>query len=102
MALRWAPMTLSRPVLLILGAMFAFGLMALFTREANAPVLTVAAWRAVLVAVVFGFWAVISEGAQVALRPDRTTLRWGIPYGVALGIASATFVGGYAMTTVAN
>jgi drug/metabolite transporter (DMT)-like permease len=82
--------------------MLAFGLMALFTREANAPVLTVAAWRAVLVAVVFGVWAVISEGAAVALRPDRTTLKWAVPYGIALGVASATFVGGYAMTTVAN
>lgn len=95
-------MTLSRPVLLILGAMLAFGLMALFTREANAPVLTVAAWRAVLVAVVFGIWAALSEGIQTVMRPDRTTLRWAVPYGVALGIASATFVGGYAMTTVAN
>ncbi len=95
-------MTLSRPVLLILGAMLAFGLMAMFTREANAPVLTVAAWRAVLVAAVFGVWAIVSEGAAVALRPDRATLRWAVPYGIALGIASATFVGGYAMTTVAN
>ena len=37
--------------------MAAFGMMALFTREANAPVLTVAAWRAILVAAAFGVWA---------------------------------------------
>lgn len=81
--------------------MAAFGLMALFTREANAPILTVAAWRAILVAGVFGAWTLAREGAA-ALRPDRETLRIAVPYGVALAIASTTFVGGYAMTTVAN
>jgi len=95
-------MQISRPVLLVLSAMAAFGMMALFTREANAPVLTVAAWRAILVAVAFGAWAVAREGGARALRPDRETLKIAVPYGVALAIASSTFVGGYAMTTVAN
>lgn len=95
-------MQISRPVLLVLAAMAAFGMMALFTREANAPVLTVAAWRAILVAVAFGVWAYAREGGASALRPDRKTLRLAVPYGIALAVASSTFVGGYAMTTVAN
>ena len=92
----------SRPILLILAAMFAFGMMALFTRAADASVLTVAAWRALLVAAVFGGWAFSREGGAAALRPDRETLRLAVPYGLALAVASTTFVGGYAMTTVAN
>ncbi len=91
-----------RPVLLVLGAMFAFSLMALFTREAQANVLGVAAWRAVFVAVVFGGWAAAKEGGVSALKPDPKTMRWGVWLGVALAVASSTFVGGYAFTTVAN
>jgi membrane protease subunit HflK len=91
-----------RPVLLVLGAMFAFSLMALFAREAQANILGVAAWRAVFVAAVFGVWAVAKEGGVPALKPDPVTLRWGAWLGLALAIASSTFVGGYALTTVAN
>jgi membrane protease subunit HflK len=92
---------------LVLAATFAFALMAVFTRGADAPILTVAAWRAVFVAVVFAGWAVAAAGGGsarplVALVPDRPTLRLGALYGVALAVASSTFVGGYALTTVAN
>jgi drug/metabolite transporter (DMT)-like permease/regulator of protease activity HflC (stomatin/prohibitin superfamily) len=91
-----------RPQLLVLGAMFAFSLMALFTRAADASILGIAAWRAVFVAAVFGVWAFVSEGGARALKPDRTTLKLGAVLGVCLAVASATFVGGYALTTVAN
>jgi membrane protease subunit HflK len=91
-----------RPILLVLGAMFAFSLMALFTRGAQANILGVAAWRAIFVAVVFGASAVMSEGGVQALKPDAVTLRLGGWLGLALAIASSTFVGGYAFTTVAN
>jgi membrane protease subunit HflK len=92
---------------LVIAATFAFALMALFTRGASAPILTVAAWRAVFVAVVFAGWTAIAEGAFTgngiaALVPDRPTLRLGALYGLALAVASSTFVGGYALTTVAN
>jgi regulator of protease activity HflC (stomatin/prohibitin superfamily)/drug/metabolite transporter (DMT)-like permease len=95
-------MTYSRSVLLVLGAMFAFAMMALFSREANAPVLTIAAWRAILVAAVFAVWAFYREGGLSALRPTGKMLRIGVPYGLFLGLASSTFVGGYAFTTVSN
>ncbi len=88
---------------LVLGAMFAFSLMALFTRQADAPFLTIAAWRAVLVTLVFGAWTVLDSPQRfAALKPDRPTLKWGIVYGLLLALASSTFVGGYAFTTVAN
>jgi membrane protease subunit HflK len=96
-------MRISRHHALVLGAMFLFSLMALFTRQANAPFLTIAAWRALLVALVFGGWTVArSPDRFAALRPDRTTLKWGVIYGLLLALASSTFVGGYAFTTVAN
>jgi membrane protease subunit HflK len=96
-------MRISRHHALVLGAMFLFSLMALFTRQANAPFLTIAAWRALLVALVFGGWTVASAPERfAALRPDRTTLKWGVIYGLLLALASSTFVGGYAFTTVAN
>ena len=44
-------------IVYIVLAMFAFGLMALFTREANADILTIATWRAILVAILFGIGA---------------------------------------------
>lgn len=86
---------------LVLVATFAFALMAIFTRGAGAPILTVAAWRAVVVAVIFAGWAVASGGTR-SLQLDRPTLKLGVGYGVALAIASSTFVGAYALTTVAN
>jgi membrane protease subunit HflK len=96
-------MRISRHHALVLGAMFLFSLMALFTRQADAPFLTIAAWRAVLVALVFGGWTVATAPERLgALRPDRTTLKWGVIYGLLLALASSTFVGGYAFTTVAN
>ncbi len=96
-------MRISRHHALVLGAMFLFSLMALFTRRADAPFLTVAAWRAVLVALVFGGWTVAKAPARfAALKPDRPILKWGIIYGLLLALASSTFVGGYAFTTVAN
>jgi membrane protease subunit HflK len=91
-----------RQVLLVLAAMFAFSLMAFFTRGAQAHILGVAAWRAVFVAVIFGISVLAVEGGVPALRPDKTTLRLGSWLGVALAVASSTFVGGYALTTVAN
>jgi len=91
-----------RQIFLVLGAMFAFSLMAIFTRGAQAPFLTISAWRAIFVAAVFGVWAAAAEGGVAALRPDRPTLRIGGLLGLALALASSTFVGGYAFTTVAN
>ncbi len=92
----------SRPVLLVLAAMFAFSMMAVFTRAAAAPILGVAAWRAIFVAVVFAITAMLREGGTAALKPDATTLKLGAWLGLALAVASSTFVGGYAFTTVAN
>ena len=91
-----------RPILLVLAAMFAFSLMAVFTRGAQTNILGVAAWRAIFVAVVFALTTIAKDGGVAALRPDATTLRLGSWLGVALAVASATFVGGYALTTVAN
>jgi regulator of protease activity HflC (stomatin/prohibitin superfamily)/drug/metabolite transporter (DMT)-like permease len=87
---------------LALGAFFAFSLMPVFTRGAHAPIVTVAAWRAVIVAVVFGVWAAVAEGGIRALRPEPKTLKLGVVYGLALAVASSTFVAGYALTTAAN
>lgn len=96
-------MKITRHHALVLGAMLAFSLMAFFTRHAGASPLGVAAWRALVVALVYGGWAVLSSPARWgALRADRVTLRHGIIYGVALAVASSTYVGGYAFTTVAN
>ena len=95
-------MQINRATRFIVLAMFGFGLMALFTREANAPIVTIATWRAILVAAVFGVWALIVEGPDKVLRPSKTQFQIGIPYGLFLALASATFVGGYALTTVAN
>ena len=95
-------MKLSPRHALVLGAMLAFSLMALFTRGADAPIVGIAAWRAVIVAGVFGGWALWAEGSAVVLNPDSTTRRLGVIYGLCLAVASATFVGGYAFTTVAN
>jgi|GEM_PF-1457922 len=91
-----------RDLLLVLGAMFAFSLMALFTRAAAASVLGVAAWRAIFVAIVFAGMAAWREGPTTLAKPSRDTVRLGAMLGVALAIASSTFVGGYAFTTVAN
>ncbi len=93
---------LARRHVLALGAFFAFSLMPVFTRGAHAPIVTVAAWRAVIVAVVFGVWAVAAEGGIRALRPAPRTLQLGVVYGLALALASSTFVAGYALTTAAN
>ena len=91
-----------RPILLVLAAMFAFSLMVVFTRGAQANILGVAAWRAIIVAVVFAISTVLREGGVPALKPDGVTLRLGLWLGLALAVASSTFVGGYAFTTVAN
>jgi len=91
-----------RPILLVLGAMFAFSLMALFTRGAQTNILGMSAWRAIFVAIVFAASAIASEGGVQALKPEPVTLRLGAWLGLALAVASSTFVGGYAFTTVAN
>jgi len=91
-----------RQVLLVLAAMFAFSLMAFFTRGAQAHIVGVAAWRAVFVAIIFAVSAMAMEGGTSALRPDSVTLKLGAWLGVALAVASSTFVAGYALTTVAN
>ncbi|MDP2311250.1 MAG: EamA family transporter [Pseudomonadota bacterium] len=92
---------------LVLAATFAFALMAVFTRGAAAPILAVAAWRAVFVALVFAGWSLAAGGVRTGagaakLVPDRATLRLGAVYGIALAVASSTFVAGYSLTTVAN
>jgi len=89
-------------ILLVLAAMFAFSLMALFTRAAAASVLGVAAWRAIFVTGVFAAMAAWREGPSTLRAPTRDTLKLGGVLGVALAVASSTFVGGYAFTTVAN
>lgn len=90
-----------RSLLLVVGAMATFSLMAVFTREAGASVFTVAAWRAIFVAAVFGIWMLVRTG-PASFRVDRNTLVISGWMGLALAIASATFVAGYAYTTVAN
>ncbi len=92
----------SRPVWLAIAAFFAFALMPIFTRGAQAHILAIAAWRSILVAAIFGVWTMAQEGGPRALLPDRNTLKLGSFYGLALALASSTFVGGYAFTTVAN
>ena len=91
-----------RPVLLVIVAMFAFSLMVVFTRAADANILGVAAWRAIVVALVFAASAALREGGVGALRPDPITLKLGTWLGIALAVASSTFVGAYALTTAAN
>ena len=160
-------MTHYKSVIYVLLAMFAFAMMALFTREANADVLTIATWRAILVAVLFGIGALtqgelrfsaqnvdddaddkgeklsggeqppisesaedssqqeggaVTEGGGQSLETNKDLepsppyfedlsklgllskqhLRVSIPYGLFLALASSTFVGGYAFTTIAN
>ena len=90
-----------RGVLLVVAAMAAFSLMPVFSRYADASVYTVAAWRAIFVAVGFGAWVLVRQG-PAALRVDSGTLRISGLMGVALAVASATFVAGYVYTTVAN
>jgi modulator of FtsH protease HflK len=91
-----------RPSLLIVAAAFCFALMAVFTRNAGAPIVAVAAWRSVVVALSFGVWALAVHGPQAVVPRDPKVLRLAAVYGLALGLASSTFVGGYAFTTVAN
>jgi len=93
--------------LLVLGAMFCFGLMGAFTREANASIIAISAWRAVFVALVFAIWSLFAErkpqgGPLSALATDAVTRKMGVLLGVALAVASSTFVAGYALTTMAN
>ena len=158
-------MTHYKSIIYVLLAMFAFAMMALFTREANADVLTIATWRAILVAVLFGIGALtqgklrlsaqnedatdkneklsskaqspvcesagdsaqqegpaVSEDGDQSLKTSidsepsppyfedlsklgllsKQHLRVSIPYGLFLALASSTFVGGYAFTTIAN
>lgn len=90
-----------RAAALVLGAMLAFSFMPVFTRAAGASVLGVSAWRALFVFLAFALAAALREGA-VLRRPSAETLRLGLLLGLAQALASATFVGGYALTTVAN
>ncbi|MEC7986113.1 MAG: EamA family transporter [Myxococcota bacterium] len=89
-----------RPFFYVLIAMLGFGMMALFTREANASVITIATWRAIDVAILFGIAAVWKKDLNNITAPE--SLKISVPYGLFLGLASSTFVGGYAFTTVAN
>ena len=50
--------------------MFAFAMMAVFTREANADVLTIATWRAILVAVLFGIGALTQGELRLSAQND--------------------------------
>ena len=90
-----------RGVLLVVAAMAAFSFMPVFSRFADASVFTVAAWRAVFVAASFGCWTLFRQG-PAALKVDRSTLKISGLMGLALAVASATFVAGYVYTTVAN
>ena len=90
-----------RAAALVLGAMLAFSFMPVFARAAAAPVLGVSAWRAFFVFLSFALAAALREGSA-ARRPSPETLRLGLMLGVAQALASATFIGGYALTTVAN
>ena len=84
----------------ILGAMFLFGLMPAFTRAAGTDFLSVALYRALMVAGLFSLDAA-RRGVLPSFR-DREFWRVALPYGLCLGVASASFVGGYALTTVAS
>ncbi len=90
-----------RGVLLVVGAMAAFSLMPVFSRAADTSVYTMAAWRAVFVAMGFGLWVLVRQG-PAAFKVDRETLKISGLMGTALAVASATFVAGYVFTTVAN
>ncbi|MCP4806119.1 MAG: EamA family transporter [Proteobacteria bacterium] len=94
-------MSEKKSLLLVVGAMAAFSMMAVFTRSAGASVFTVAAWRAIFVALVFGAW-MLGRTGPASFKVDRQTLKISGWMGGALAIASATFVAGYAYTTVAN
>ena len=91
----------TRSILLVVAAMAAFSLMALFTRAADASAFTVAAWRGIFVALAFGSWMIAKEGPR-SFKVDGQTLRIAGIMGVALAVASGTFVAGYVYTTVAN
>jgi membrane protease subunit HflK len=91
-----------RALLLIVGAAVAFSWMAIPARSAGAPILTVAAWRAIFVALSFAAWTLLEGRGLAALRLERPTLRMGVFYGLALALASATYTGAYALTTVPN
>jgi membrane protease subunit HflK len=91
-----------RPSLLIVAAAFCFALMAVFSRNAGGPIVAVAAWRSVVVALSFGIWALASHGPQQFVPRDPKVLRLAALYGLALGFASSTYVGGFALTTVPN
>ncbi|MBL8616966.1 MAG: EamA family transporter [Deltaproteobacteria bacterium] len=82
-------------------AMLAFSFMPAFTRAAAAPVLGVSAWRALFVCLSFVVAAALRE-REALRRPTPEALRLGLLLGGAQALASATFVGGYALTTVAN
>ena len=84
----------------ILGAMALFALMPAFTRAAEADFLSIALYRAAMVAAVFTLDA-LRRGALPKLS-DRAFWRIAAPYGLCLGVASSCFVGGYALTTVAS
>ena len=80
-----------RPSLLIVAAAFCFALMAVFTRNAGAPIMAVAAWRSVVVALVFGVWALAAHGPQSLMPRDPKVLRLAALYGddVALEVGPA-------------
>ena len=125
-------------IIAIICAMFAFAMMAYFTRQANTDILTIATWRAMLVSILFFVAAFINKEllffsntkdkdenkdennnkidiennaidvnsipkdlSQMGLFSNEH-LKISIPYGIFLGVASSTFVGGYALTTIAN
>ncbi len=95
-------MILSRSHFYILGACLAFALMPLCTRQAQADFLSLAAWRAVVVALGFAGASLAEGGGLKSLRLSPEAWKLSLVYGLALGAASSTFVGGYALTTVAN
>ena len=71
-------MQINRAIRFIVLAMLGFGLMALFTREANAPIVTIATWRAIIGPC--SVWAVVAEGT--AKCPQQDTGAVGIPMAI--------------------
>ena len=51
-------------IIAIICAMFAFAMMAYFTRQANTDILTIATWRAILVALLFFVAAFFNKELQ--------------------------------------
>ena len=59
-------------IIAIICAMFAFAMMAYFTRQANTDILTIATWRAILVALLFFVAAFFNKELQFFSKDPAT------------------------------